>query len=179
MLRNLESAVRLLAYALIALAGVATVLMIVHVLADVFMRTFMGAPLPGTLEIATHYYLVPMTFLPLAVVELEREHIVVEAFTHFLSERTNFLIDQVVRVVCIATLGLLIWRTGIAATDRMAKGEYVSAVYFDLPIWPARWILPISLAAFLLAILYRLIAGTRDDAASAHGQHANEHQQRV
>lgn len=172
MLRKLASGVQLLSYAMIALAGLATVLMVVHILADVFMRTFMGAPLPGTLEIATHYYLVPMTFLPLAVVELRQEHIVVQAFTHFLSDRATHILDQAVRVVCLATLTLMIWRTVIQAIERTEKGEYVTAVFFDVAIWPVRWVLPISLAAFALAILYRLLVGSGNDRPEPLAGHA-------
>lgn len=153
MRRRFSSTVWWMASALMALAGVATLLMVGHILTDAGMRFFMGAPLAGTLEIATHYYLVPMTFLPLAMVELKREHIVVEAFTHFLPDRWNEWLDIVVRVVCLAVLLLFIWRTGVEAWQRTERGEFVSTVYYNLPIWPIRWVLPVSLGVFALAMM--------------------------
>lgn len=169
----LRSVATVLAKTLTVVAGIATILMVLHILLDVVMRTFMHRPLPGTLEIATHYYLVPITFLCLAYVELRGEHIVVEAFTHFLPTRTQRLLDSVVRVVCLATLGLFIWRTTLSAIARTRTGEYVEAVYFNLPIWPIRWVLPLSLAAFALAMFVRLLDGgqklvdAHDDASHA------------
>ncbi|MBF9033311.1 TRAP transporter small permease subunit [Rhodobacterales bacterium HKCCE2091] len=146
-----------LAKALMVIAIVATVLMTGHVLADVTARYFFNSPLPGTLEIATHYYLIPMTFLPLAAVELHREHIVVEAFTHFLPDAWNTVLDVVVRLICLAVLILFTWRTGLEAMDSTAHNEEYTAIFFDVPVWPARWVLPLSFAAFALALLSNLL----------------------
>ena len=137
--------------------GVAMVLMTLHTLADITARYFFNAPLPGTLEIATHYYLVPITFLPLAAVELRREHVVVEAFTHLLPDRWNLWLDVIVRILCIAALAIFTWRTALEAMLKTEKSEFVSAIYFNLQIWPVRWVLPISLAAFALAMLSTLL----------------------
>ncbi len=153
MLNSLAAASAWLARALMFVAVLATVAMALHILADISSRFFLNWPIPGTLEIATHYYLIPMTFLPLAAVELRREHIVVEAFTHFLPERWIEILDIIVRITCIACLVIFAWRTGLEAIDSTIKNEDYEAIFFDVLIWPTRWVLPLSFLVFALAML--------------------------
>ncbi|MCH9675152.1 MAG: TRAP transporter small permease, partial [Gammaproteobacteria bacterium] len=49
-------------------ACVAVVLMMLHITLDVFMR-WIGFPIPATVTIVPHYYMLPIIFLPLALVE--------------------------------------------------------------------------------------------------------------
>ena len=153
MLNNLAHLSTWFARALMYIAVILTALMALHIFADICARMFFSYPLPGTLEIARHYYLVPMTFLPLASVELRREHVVVEAFTHFLPISWIKVLDILVRLVCIACLTVFVWRTGLQAVNSTIANEDYSAVFFDVPIWPVRWVLPFSFAAFAFAML--------------------------
>jgi len=156
MSKRLADLAAAVAWVLMAVALLATLAMTVHTLADVIARYFFRSPIPGTMEIATHYYLIPMTFLPLASVELRREHIVVEAFTHFLPQRWTLVLDAVVRILCIVILLVFAWRTGMKALVSTHRAESETAVFFHVAIWPMRWVLPLSFAAFALAMLSNL-----------------------
>ena len=65
-------------------SGAALLLMMLHIAADVALRYLFSAPLHGTVEIVSTYYMVAVVFLPLALIELRNGHIVVELVSqHF------------------------------------------------------------------------------------------------
>lgn len=143
----------------------AVVLMVLHVCFDVLSRyVFHVAPV-GTLEISSYYYLVPLCFLPLAAVERKNQHIAVEAFSHFLPKPVLGVLDRIVMALCILVLGLYVWRTGMAAWRYTQVREFVETIYFRLPVWPIRWLIPLSLCAMALVIVLRFLglAGTGND----------------
>ena len=58
-------------------ACVAVVLMMAHISLDVLLR-WIGLPIPATVTIVPHYYMLPIVFLPLALAEKNDAHITVE-----------------------------------------------------------------------------------------------------
>jgi hypothetical protein len=58
---------------------------------------------------------------------------------------------------------LFSWSSGVEAMEMTLIGESTSAIYFEIPIWPARWTVPIGggLMAIwmLLQGLIRLFGG--------------------
>ena len=71
-----------------AAIGIAAVgLMMFHITFDVIGKYLFNAPLPATLEIVSHYYMVVVVFLPLAMVEKRDAHISVEVLTQNFSDR--------------------------------------------------------------------------------------------
>ena len=75
--------------ALALVGGVAIILLMLHVVADVMGRELFRFPLEGTLEIVSFYYMVAVTFFPLAYVCHNEGHISVELFTKNLPRRGN------------------------------------------------------------------------------------------
>ena len=76
-----------LANALAFLGGIAVVLMMLHICADVIAKYVFNSPIPGTLEIVSNYYMVATVFLPLALVERKNAHIAVEILSQHLPTR--------------------------------------------------------------------------------------------
>src|SRR5690606_42075662 len=72
--------------------GLLLVAMMVQVNLDGICRFFFGAPRPLTLEIVSHYYIVPGVFLPLAMVERDNAHISVELLSQHLPPRPPYLL---------------------------------------------------------------------------------------
>lgn len=137
--------------------AIAVLAMMVHVSADVIMKVALNQPIMGTLEIVSFIYMVGCTFLPLAHVQLSRELIIVEVFTQNLAPEKNLRFDIAAAVLTVAYLLLLAVMGAVVALAKTEIGEAQDATYFDLPIWPMRWVFCASCALAALIALYQLI----------------------
>lgn len=160
-MRYLERAARLMANALFILAGVAILTMMVHVTADIVGRVAFNRPITGTLEIVASYYMVACAYLPLAYVQIERSHMVIELFTQNLGERSLLVLDLFSSALGIVFLGLMAWQTFLVALEKTAVREAVEATFYQIPVWPSRWtiVAAVSITAFILAL--QLVQDTR------------------
>ena len=161
-----------LSKALMFLSSVAMLLMVFHIVADVVLRHFFNSPLPGTIEIVSNWYMVVLAFLPLGYVQWHREHLMVEVFTKDIPQRVLRLIDVVVQVVCIALLGLYVTQVAIAAVEKTQLREALEATWFDIPVWPTRWLLPLGLGVMGLCILAQLVSALRSRPRAADREHS-------
>lgn len=135
--------------------------MMLQVGADAAARTLFGAPLTGTLEIVSNWYMVGITFLPLALIQFRHEHLIVELFTQNMSARRIAALDALMQMVSAALL--LVW-TASAVEMAMAKtaiSESLDAVFFEVPIWPTRWIFAFGLGLCGLAFALSAIETIR------------------
>src|SRR5690606_9299753 len=130
--------------------------MMTHVVADVAAKYLLGTPIVGTLEIVSTYYMVAVVFLPLAFVQQKGGHIVVEVFTYSLPPRLIAALDALVLVVCLGILGIYIRETIVSAMSKTASRESWEATYFDIPVWPTRWFLPVGLTAMGMAMVLQV-----------------------
>ncbi len=136
------------------LGGVAILLMTFHVTADVLFKVAFNYPIVGTLELVTYVYMVACIFLPLAHVQAGRSLIMVELFTQNLSPANLRRLETLGALLTALYLGLIAWWGGVQALGKTRIGETVDATYFELPIWPMRWLLVVSCAlAALIALL--------------------------
>ena len=129
-----------------------------HVTVEVLSRLAFGRPLTGTIEIVSYFYMVAVTFLPLGNVQTRREHIVADAIANMLPKMIRPVTDFVGRLVSIAVGAFLLWGVTDMALRQTRIGEAVRAAYFDIPIWPARWMLTIGLGAMLLMMIVQLLS---------------------
>lgn len=137
--------------------AIAVLAMMVHVTADVLMKVALNQPIMGTLEIVSFVYMVGCTFLPLAHVQLSRTLIIVEVFTQNLAPEKNLRFDIGAAVLTVAYLSLLAVMGAVVAVAKTGIGEAQDATYFDLPVWPMRWVFCISCGLAALIALYQLI----------------------
>lgn len=137
--------------------AIAVLAMMVHVSADVIMKVALNQPIMGTLEIVSFIYMVGCTFLPLAHVQLARTLIIVEVFTQNLAPEKNLRIDIAAAVLTVAYLLLLAIMGAVVALAKTRIGEAQDATYFDLPVWPMRWVFCASCGLAALIALYQLI----------------------
>jgi TRAP-type C4-dicarboxylate transport system permease small subunit len=161
------------------LAGLAMVLMMLHVTADVIIRLVLRAPLDGTQEIVSHYYMIALFFLPLALVERQGGHIAAELFTDFLSRRSLLLLEGIIGIFMAMFLALLTWQFVVQALAATQRGETSISATFMLYVWPSRWFLPIGcgvMAAYALLIaLVRFVNAGASLRAAAGGLQQEEH----
>ncbi|MCL4675974.1 MAG: TRAP transporter small permease [Pararhodobacter sp.] len=150
--------------ALAVLGAVATLLLMVHVGADIVMRNIWNAPIPATWEIVTHYYMVALAFIPLAWVEKSGAMVQVEVINGLLSPGVMRLSDLIVAVIGAVIYGVLAWVTYQAAMRSMSSGQYVMANQMVVVVWPAYWIPPLGFGLASLVVTLRglhLMIGAR------------------
>ena len=72
--------------------------------------------------------------------------IVVEFFTQNLTKWSLLKLETFIAPLSVAYLGTLAIVGGIRAYSKMELGETQDATYFELPVWPMRWIFAAALA---------------------------------
>src|SRR5690606_15055910 len=125
-------------------AGFAIVAMMLHVTADIIGRVLFNHPLTGTLEIVASYYMVACAYLPLSFVQLQRSHMVIELFTQKLGVKAQAGLDLLTSVLGAIFLALMSWQTSKVALEKTWIGEAVEATFFEIPVWPSRWIIAVA-----------------------------------
>lgn len=150
------------------IAGVMTILMMLHVTADVIGRTVFNSPIVGTVEIVSAYHMAALAFLPLALITKERGHIIVELFTGWMRERPRRFLDGSVGIVTFVYVSVFTWKAIEIAIEKTGIREAKEAGVGFVQIWPSRWVVPIG---FGLMAVYILIYVFQDfSAAMRHGR---------
>lgn len=134
-------------------------LMMMHITIDVTGRVLFNHPLTGTIEFASYYYMVAVSYLPLACVTRNEGQIFVELFTRNLTKPRLLKLDILVHIVTIAYLALFTWHTAVMALEQTEAGEMWEMADTFLDIWPGRWLLPIS---FLMMMIYLIVRVAKD-----------------
>ena len=171
MLRTLLRGIDVVVDALTWLAGGVCLLMALHVTLDLTARDFFNHPFEGTDEIATAYYMVALTFLPLGVITRMRAHIKVMLFTGKVSPRAGLWFDIVAGAATFAFTALVAWTSTVIAISKSAIREAweASTASGYLPVWPSRWVLVTGFAmmcVYLLINLARDVRACRKDGAA-------------
>lgn len=143
------------------LGAIAILLMCVLIVLDVLSKFILGEPITGTLELVSNHFMIAAVFLPMAYAQSERSHVDVEIFTLWLKPRATLGLDAVVVLVSSAALAVFSWQAGKIAYQKYSVGESISLAFSSVPIWPARWILPISAAVFAVVLLWQFFESLR------------------
>lgn len=159
MLTTVERALTAFSNLMMVVAGVAITAMMLHIAGDILAKLVLNKPIIATLEIVTWYYMVATVFLPLGYIQVHRKHLMVELFTMKMSKRSLAKLEGVVSIVGCIYVAILCWLTLEHAIEQTANNEVQDATFFDLPVWPSRWMLPIPTAAMSLIFLTQ---GIRD-----------------
>ena len=154
---GLERALAAFSNFLMVIAGFAITLMMLHVGADIIAKAVFHRPIVATLEIVTWYYMVATVFLPVAYIQLHKKHLMVELFTQRMSPGRLALLEGIVAILGFLYVGILCVLTFGHALETTANGEVQDATFFDLPVWPARWLLPIAFGAMALILLVQAV----------------------
>ena len=158
-----------------ATIGIAAVgLMMFHITFDVFGKYLFNAPLPATLEIVSHYYMVVVVFLPLAMVEKRDAHISVEVLTQHLPDRWQQVIIAATWVLSGVFFTALTYRTWIDAMDKYDVGAFIMGSTSAVPTWPTYFLLPFGCLILVLVLVYKLVIYITG-AESGLGEHTGPH----
>ncbi len=153
------------AVVLMAVACIASLAMMLHVVADVFMKKIFNSPIDGTLEMVSGYYMVLVVAFPLAYVTWGEGHLIVEIFTRRLAERRLAVLEAAVEALTFVCMAGLTWASVAEAIHRTKEGEVWVFGLDTLLIWPSRWVLAIGfglMAVYVLGRFVRNIARVRE-----------------
>jgi TRAP-type C4-dicarboxylate transport system permease small subunit len=154
LLRWLQKPIDLLLW-LSLLAGF---LMMMHVTIDVTGRYIFNRPLDGTTEIVAAYYMVMVAYAPWAWLASRDRHIVAGMFQHIGTPRFDFWLDIVVKIFTAVCVSVFTYQTFLAALRQMRAGEVWLAGTMYIPVWPSRWILPVSGFFMVIYLVLRVIS---------------------
>jgi TRAP-type C4-dicarboxylate transport system permease small subunit len=157
----LERLLERFSLALLWIAGAAITLMMLHIAADIVGKTVFHQPMTATLEIVAWYYMVATVFLPVAYIQLKKKHLMVELFTRNMSPRNLAKLEGFIAVLGAVYVGILFWLTLEQAITSTLDGELQDVTYFDLPVWPSRWCLPIAVGAMTIIMVLQAIRDFR------------------
>lgn len=131
-------------------AATTMLLMMLFVSLDVMMKYLFGYPLPMTLEIVAAYMMPALVFLPMGLVTQTESHLEVELFTQALRPRALAWVRLVGILVGFGLFYVLLVENVEEAIKMTERGEYWDTATMQLPIWLARWFLPIGCVLTLI-----------------------------
>lgn len=140
------------------LGSLVLVLMMGQIVVDVFMRSVFSAGFPATAELVAKYYMVAVSFLPVAYAEVQRRHVEATIFTDMLSKRKKQIVVWFGYLLSIVVYSLLVWGTYFDALEQTEKRSWVESGIDIFYTWPGYWILPVSFGAMLLLCGLRFFA---------------------
>jgi len=155
---------------LVLIASIGVVVMMLHVCADIFARAVMGRSLPATIELVSRYYMVIVTFLPLAWVEKNKGMVSVEVFGDFMSEPVKRISDMFVALFAAVIYAVLTYTAWKTALNNFSTGTFVVALSIPVPVWQGYFLPPLGfgLACFVTIIRFvELITGSKHTAQEA------------
>jgi TRAP-type C4-dicarboxylate transport system permease small subunit len=153
LMRWLEIPINLLLW----IALIAAFLMMVHVGVDVTMRAAVNQPLQGTTEIVGGWYMVMICYLPWAWVTRHDTHIVAGLFERIGTDWFGYWLEVAVKIVMLAYVTVFGWQTGTRAVEQTRAGEVWEAAGGFIPVWPSRWLLPLSAALMGVYLVLRIL----------------------
>lgn len=148
---SLRSVFNRLVNLLTVIAAGLLVPMMFLVSADVVGRYIFNRPLPAVFEINSDFLMVLVVFFPMAYVHQRKEHVFITLFTDPMPAKVRAVLETVsvlIGFVSYALIGIYSMQRAIIATRVL---EYTSGV-IDVPIWLAKWIVPIGSFAFCIEL---------------------------
>lgn len=152
----IESALRILAKVFGWIGMIGMFAMLLHVSIDVAGKWLFGLPLPVTIEMTSHYYMVAVVFFPLAAVELRNGHITVEIISQYLGPRARRTLVGIVSLLGVVYFAILTARTWHDAVNKYEIGEYLYGTV-PLEIWQTRFFVPLGCGLLTIVLLWKAI----------------------
>jgi TRAP-type C4-dicarboxylate transport system permease small subunit len=160
-LETVERALRRVSIVFTILAGIGLTMMMLHICADIISKYVLDKPIVATLEIVTWYYMVMIVIFPIGYIQVIKKHLMVELFTLKMSPARLSILEGIVGVLGAVYVAILCYLTFGHAVEQTISGEIQDATYFDMPVWPSRWILPLSTGLMALVCVVQAIRDFR------------------
>ena len=142
--------IRSLDRSLSIMTSIALIVMMLHTVLHAVMRGFFQAPITGTNEIVTYYYLPLVALLGIPAAQLKREHITVTLFIDRMGERAATTLTVIACAVgALLSIGFAYFGL-LEALSNFQAGS--TAGVTAIVTWPIYFLVPLVFA--LLAFLY-------------------------
>lgn len=138
------------------LAMFLTLVMALHITAEIVGRRFFNYPLPGTIEIVSYFYMVSVSFLPLGYSQAVGEHVSADAFMAVIPRGLRLYAEWLGKMLSVVICVVLLWATTQMAIQQTQLGEAVKSAYFDIPVWWTRWLVPLGLLSMVMVMLAQM-----------------------
>lgn len=148
---------KLLSNLTIGVGTIVLTLMMIQISVDVITRNLFGAGFPGTTELVGRYYMVAVSFVPLAFTELRRRHIETTVLTDLLPKSLMPPLLGAGFVLSAVVYGAMATASFTEAARQTSNGSFVEAGLIRFLTWPSYWILPISFGLMTLICLGRIL----------------------
>lgn len=136
---------------------VAILALLVHVGADVVLRSVTGKGVPATEEIVTRYYMVILALLPLAWVEGKEGMIKVDVATSIFPFVESPLMAMLVDALTVTAYSLLAGASFLKALDQYSSATFIMSLNFPLPVWPSYFAPPLAFSVAAIIVILRMI----------------------
>lgn len=137
-------------------AGIALILMMVHISTDVVAKYILRIPMPGTITVVSNYYMILVAFLPLAFTERRNGQISVEVMTSFFPGRFQRVLNVFSMIFCTAVFSALAWQGWIEAGRSQDVGSFEVEQNVKLLTWPARYLLPVGCGLIAVTLMAKI-----------------------
>lgn len=138
------------------ISAVATLAIMVLIVIDVVSRMLGRGSVPGLLEMS-EVALVFLVFCGIAYGLQTRAHVAVTLVTSRLPEKAGRIIVSIGLIVLTAVLVWALWATTNTAIQSTMRGEVRFGIT-QMPIWPARIMIPVGLLVLIGEVLIQLRA---------------------
>lgn len=156
-MRSLDRLLDRLIPILLIYAGAVMLLMMLHVVADAVATNIFRSPIHGTLAIVSAYYMVPLVFLPLALVERRGEHFQMDFFTQRFPGELRRGLKLVAQAWSAVLLVAITWATAESAWRESVAGEAWQTAVGLIDVWPSRWAVPAGCGVMALATISEVV----------------------
>lgn len=154
--------------AMIAVTGVALMVLMFHVVANALARTFFNHPIDGTIEYVGHWYLPLIVLLGLVVAQQRRQHIEARLVFERAPERIRIEF-QAVGYMITTVLALIVgWYSYVEAWRGFDIG--LTAGVSGVVIWPVTFAVPLGFLLYAIQLVFDtilLFSGDRTDVSPA------------
>lgn len=137
------------------IGALAVAVMAVHICVDVVLRYLFNAPGGDTLAVTTYYYMIGIAFMGMLAAEERRDHIQVTVLADRLSPAGRMATSLFASGLTLLLLAAFTWYGLETALENMEQREVAGAT--ELPVWPARFLVPFGFAAYAVALLTHVV----------------------
>lgn len=131
-------------------SAIVLIIAVLHVVAHALLRSFFTAPIYGTNEIVTYWYLPIIVLLGIPAAQLQSEHIKVTLVTERMSDRMQGLLLRFSSLISLALCVGFAWYGFGEAMDKFRVGA--TAGVTDIVTWPVYFVVPLGFV--VLGYLY-------------------------
>ena len=136
---------------------ISTAIMVLLSVADVIARNFFGHPITGATELVQIFNV--GTILAMGMGCLTNQNVSVDFVMDALPKVPRHVIQIIINIITIVTLGIVVWRSVVAAIDYMNKGYGYTLL--GVSYWPFVMVVAVGFFGGLCATIYMTINEAR------------------